>query len=42
MIYIDKRIGKYTQICDDKTEFAKSAITAVGNQNWTGNFIKTE
>ncbi len=40
MIYIDKRIG--TQICDDKTEFAKSAITAVGNQNWTGNFIKTE
>ena len=40
--YIDKRVGKYTQICDDKTEVAKSAITAKGNQNWTGNFIKTE
>ncbi len=38
--YIDKRVGKYTQICDNDTEFAKSAITAVGNQNWTGNFVK--
>jgi DNA (cytosine-5)-methyltransferase 1 len=37
--YIVKRDGKYTQICDANTEIAKSAITAVGNQNWTGNFI---
>ena len=38
--YISKREGVYTQICDENTEIAKSAITAVGNQNWTGNFIK--
>lgn len=38
--YITKRDGKYTQICDENTEIAKSAITAVGNQNWTGNFIR--
>lgn len=38
--YITKRDGKYTQICDENTDIAKSAITAVGNQNWTGNFIK--
>lgn len=38
--YINKRVGKYTQICDKETEFAKSSITAVGNQNWTGNFVK--
>ena len=37
---ITKRDGKYTQICDENTDIAKSAITAVGNQNWTGNFIK--
>lgn len=38
--YITKRDGKYTQICDENTEIAKGAITAVGNQNWTGNFIR--
>lgn len=42
IIYIEKRLGKYTQICDNKTIFAKSAITSKGNQNWTGNFIKME
>ncbi|MCH5315442.1 MAG: DNA (cytosine-5-)-methyltransferase [Eubacterium sp.] len=40
LTYINKRVGKYTQICDDDTEIAPSAITAVGNQNWTGNFVK--
>ncbi len=38
--YIQKRVGNYTQICDENTEIAKSAITAVGNANWTGNFVK--
>lgn len=38
--YIAKRVGTYTQICDENTETTKCAITAVGNQNWTGNFIK--
>ena len=38
--YIAKREGKYTQICDEETEIAQSAITAKGNNNWTGNFVK--
>ena len=39
--YIFKREGKYTQIYDEKdADCADSAITAKGNQNWTGNFIK--
>lgn len=38
--YISKRLGKYSQLCDNNTEYCKSAITAKGNQNWTGNFIK--
>ena len=38
--YITKILGKYTQLCDNNTEYCKSAITAKGNQNWTGNFIK--
>jgi DNA (cytosine-5)-methyltransferase 1 len=38
--YVLKREGKYTQLCDDQTEIAKSAITAKGNANWTGNFVK--
>ena len=37
--YVLKREGKYTQLCDESTEIAKAAITAVGNANWTGNFI---
>ena len=36
----DKRKNKYTQILTKEDEIAKSAITAVGNTNWTGNFIK--
>ena len=35
--YVTKRIGKYTQILVDD-DIAKSAITAKGTQNWTGNF----
>ena len=35
--YVTKRIGKYTQILGDD-DIAKSAITAKGTQNWTGNF----
>ena len=38
--YISKREGVYTQICDENTKTTKCAITSVGNQNWTGNFIK--
>lgn len=37
--YIMQRVGKYTQLCNDGTEIAKSALTAKGNTNWTGNFI---
>ena len=40
--YVMRRDGKYTQICDNETRIAPSAITAVGNANWTGNFIKCE
>lgn len=38
--YVTKREGKYTQLCDEMTEIAKSALTAKGNNNWTGNFVK--
>ena len=37
--YVIKREGKYTQLCDDTTDIAKSALTAKGNNNWTGNFV---
>lgn len=43
LLYISdqQRLGTWTQIVDkDKTEVAKSAITAQGNQNLTGNFVK--
>ena len=43
LLYISdqQRLGTWTQICDkDKTQVVKSAITAQGNQNLTGNFIK--
>lgn len=39
--YIMKRLGKYTQLYpQDSEEVAKSAITAKGNENWTGNFVE--
>lgn len=37
--YVLKREGSYTQLCDEDTPIAPSAITAKGNNNWTGNFI---
>ena len=37
-----KRAGAWTQIHDKEDEFLKSAITAVGNANWTGNFIRED
>lgn len=37
MEYVGKREGKYTQIVGDE-DIAKSAVTAKGTQNWTGNF----
>ena len=40
--YVFKREGKYTQILDKNSTIAPSAITAVGNANWTGNFVKCE
>jgi DNA (cytosine-5)-methyltransferase 1 len=40
--YVFKREGKYTQILDKNSPIAPSAITAVGNANWTGNFVKCE
>lgn len=38
-ILAEKRVGKYTQILDISSDIARSAITAKGNANWTGNFI---
>jgi len=38
--YVLKKLGKYTQLyTPDSNEVVKSAITAAGNANWTGNFI---
>ena len=34
-----QRIGKYTNIMDSETDIARHTITAVGNANWTGNFV---
>jgi site-specific DNA-cytosine methylase len=38
--YIEKRENKYTQILDKDAEYCPAAIIAVGNANWTGNFIQ--
>jgi DNA (cytosine-5)-methyltransferase 1 len=35
-----KRQNKYTQILNRESESTGCAITAVGNANWTGNFIE--
>jgi DNA (cytosine-5)-methyltransferase 1 len=40
--FVEKRDGKYTQILNKDAEYCPAAITAVGNANWTGNFIKCE
>lgn len=40
--YVMRREGKYTQVLDENSQIEQSAITAVGNANWTGNFIKCE
>lgn len=40
--YVMRREGKYTQLLDEQSQIALSAITAVGNANWTGNFIKCQ
>jgi DNA (cytosine-5)-methyltransferase 1 len=40
--YVMSREGKYTQLIDENSQIAQSAITAVGNANWTGNFVKCE
>lgn len=40
--YVLKREGKYTQLIDNNSQIEQSAITAVGNANWTGNFVKCE
>lgn len=37
--YVSRRMGTYTQIIDDSSEIAQCPITAVGNTNWTGNFV---
>lgn len=37
--YVTNRLGKYTQLIDDNTMVAHCPITAVGNINWTGNFV---
>lgn len=38
-IFAEKRSGRWTQIHDKNDDYVQSAITAVGNVNWTGNFI---
>ena len=40
--YVLQREGTYTQLLDEDSKFCPVAITAVGNANWTGNFIKCE
>ena len=40
--YVLRREGKYTQLLNEDSPMEQSAITAVGNSNWTGNFIKCE
>lgn len=37
-----KRVNKWTQILSNDSNCAKSALTAKGNTNWTGNFIKDD
>lgn len=37
-----KRVNKWTQILSKDSNYAKSALTAKGNTNWTGNFIKDD
>ena len=34
-----KRLGVFTQVCDETTQIAPSAVTAMAGLNWTGNFI---
>ena len=40
--YIKSREGKYTQILNENSEFLPAALTAKGNNNWTGNFVQCE
>ena len=40
--YVLKRAGGYVQLIDNNTEIAHCPITAKGNTNWTGNFVKFE
>ena len=40
--YVMRREGKYTKVLDQNSQIAQYAITAEGNENWTGNFIKCE
>lgn len=40
--YILKRVGNYTQLIYKDTIIAHCPITALGNANWTGNFVVFE
>ena len=40
--YILRRVGGYVQLIDKNTVIAHCPITAEGNKNWTGNFVKFE
>lgn len=40
--FVMKRKGKYTQVLDENSPVAQSALTAKGNANWTGNFISSD
>ena len=40
--YILKRVGGFVQLIDKDTVIAHCPITAQGNANWTGNFVKFE
>ena len=40
--YVMRREGTYTHVLGNEDDFARTAITAKGNNNWTGNFIKAE
>ena len=37
-----KRLGKYTQLINEETDYVPCALTAKGNSNWTVNFVQCE
>ena len=38
--FVMKRLGGYTQLVDEDSDEVHCPLTSMGNQNWTGNFVK--